>query len=56
MFESEPMQSGIDRSRTADDAEEAVAEIRLGRRAGADARACVGEVVELRVVSHASRG
>ena len=35
-FESEPMQSGIPRVEHALDREEAVAEVRLGRRAGAD--------------------
>ena len=46
-FESEPMQMPIPRSQSSCDRREAVAEVRLGRRADADPRARLGEQVEL---------
>ena len=49
-FESEPMQSGMPRWLDADRGQEPVAEVGLGRRAGADRRAAVAEQVELGAV------
>ena len=50
-FESEPMQSAIPRVEHALDGQEAVAEVRLGRRADADPRAGVARAGRARASS-----
>ena len=49
-FESEPMQMPMPRVQTRSTGQEAVAEVGLGRRAGADTRAGAREQVELGAV------